>query len=103
MMRRLPPFVVHWLRNAPELTAAVGIPKLRVFVALNMSARNCARTFSPMRVFLMIPKSRLPIPSARRMLRPAVPKRSQVVAGCGERPVALQGTEELLTLDRGAG
>ena len=43
----------------------------------------------------MIPKSRLPMPSARRMLRPALPKRWQVVAGAVNEPLHVSGAKKL--------
>src|SRR3712207_8607965 len=41
----------------PAVTVELGVPKLRVLVRLKKSARNCSRWFSPMRVFLRMPRS----------------------------------------------
>ena len=79
MMRRLPPLVVHWFRNAPELTRRGRDAEVASVRGVEHVGAELQRARSlPMRVFLMIPKSRLPMPSARRMLRPALPKRSHV-------------------------
>src|SRR6185295_19376313 len=76
MTLRLPPSVPHWFRKFDELIRPSGIPKFRVFVALYISKRSCTFCPSLIRVFFTKPTSTLPIPSARRVLRPTLPVRT---------------------------
>src|SRR5262249_59543519 len=77
-MLRLAPSVDFSSRNPGGLVRrASGIPKLRVLVRLKKSARNGTvwRSENSRVAFEML-RSTLPIPSARRTLRPTLPNRS---------------------------
>ena len=66
----------HWFRKFAELMRPSGIPKLRVFIALNISIRTCIFFSLANLLLLTIPMSMFTVPSARSELRGTLPTRS---------------------------
>ena len=69
----IPPAVLAGADPADEKTTAFGVPKLARFKILKNSARNCARSFSEIAVFLATEKSVVARPGPVSTLRPALP------------------------------